>query len=62
MLITQQHKDSTGWEKTVALMQKWGAPVGATAHDSLITYLRTHFGGRPPVANDAARPSTPSNR
>jgi len=62
MLITQQHKDSTGWGKTVALMQKWGAPVRPSAHDTLITYLRNHFGSRPPGANDAARPSTPSNR
>ena len=62
MLITQQHKDSTGWEKTVGLMQKWGAPVRATAHDTLITYLRTHFGGRPTGSSAAVRPSTPSRR
>ena len=43
MLITQQHKDSTGWEKTVSLMQKWGAPVEGAARDSLMTYLRGHF-------------------
>ncbi len=25
MLVTQQHKDSTGWEKTVHTMESWGS-------------------------------------
>ena len=27
MLIVQQHKDSSGWERTITQMEKWGAPV-----------------------------------
>jgi len=44
MLVTQQRKDSAGWEKTVHQMELWGAPVSAGAHDSLVTYLRARFG------------------
>ena len=44
MLVTQQKKDSVGWEKTVHQMELWGAPVPASAHDSLVTYLRARFG------------------
>ena len=47
MLVTQQAKDSLGWEKTLALMEKWGAPVAPTEHDSLRTYLLTQFRARP---------------
>jgi cytochrome c5 len=43
-LMTQQRKDSTGWEKTVKQMETWGAPVAPAEHDSLIRYLRKHFG------------------
>jgi cytochrome c5 len=44
MLITQQAKDSTGWEKTIGLMEKWGSPVQGAEHDTLRTYLLAHFG------------------
>jgi hypothetical protein len=47
MLVTQQAKDSLGWEKTLSLMEKWGAPVAAAEHDSLRTYLLTRFGAKP---------------
>src|SRR5436190_24008860 len=47
MLVAQQAKDSLGWEKTLALMEKWGAPVAAGAHDSLRTYLLSRFGPKP---------------
>ena len=47
MLVTQQAKDSLGWEKTLALMEKWGAPVALSERDSLRVYLLTHFGPRP---------------
>lgn len=47
MLVTQQAKDSLAWEKTLALMEKWGAPVAASEHDSLRTYLMSRFGARP---------------
>jgi hypothetical protein len=46
MLVTQQAKDSLGWEKTLTLMEKWGAPVAPGEHDSLRTYLLARFGAR----------------
>lgn len=47
MLVTQQGKDSTGWEKTLSLMEKWGAPVRGAEHDTLRSYLLVHFGTHP---------------
>ena len=47
MLITQQHKDSTGWEKTVHQMEAWGAPIDTTDHATLVRYLRANFGALP---------------
>jgi cytochrome c5 len=44
MLVTQQAKDSTGWEKTLATMEKWGAPVSGADHDTLRDYLLSNFG------------------
>jgi cytochrome c5 len=49
MLVTQQAKDSTGWEKSLATMEKWGAPVAAAEHDTLRGYLLAHFGPRMPA-------------
>lgn len=49
MLVTQQAKDSTGWEKTLATMEKWGAPVTPAEHDTLRTYLLAAFGRRAPA-------------
>ena len=46
MLVTQQAKDSLGWEKTLSLMEKWGAPIARVEHDSLRTYLVTRFGAK----------------
>jgi cytochrome c5 len=46
MLVTQQAKDSTGWEKSIAQMEKWGAPLERAEQDSLRNYLLTHFGPR----------------
>lgn len=46
MLITQQAKDSTAWEKTLGTMQKWGAPLTSAEHDSLARYLVTKLGPR----------------
>ncbi len=43
-LITQQHKDSTAWEKSVKLMETWGAPVPADQHGELIRYLTMSLG------------------
>jgi mono/diheme cytochrome c family protein len=46
-LVTQQAKDSTAWEKTLGTMEKWGVKLTHDEHDSLRTYLVTHFGPRP---------------
>jgi cytochrome c5 len=46
MLVTQQAKDSLGWEKTLAQMEKWGAPVVAAEHDTLRRWLTERFGPR----------------
>jgi hypothetical protein len=69
MLITQQAKDSTAWEKTLAQMEKWGVLVTPEERDSLRLYLVQNFGPRPspparvttpvPVARDSARDSAP---
>ena len=44
MLITQQHKDSTAWEKSVRQMEAWGAPVAPAEHAAVIGYLTQQFG------------------
>jgi cytochrome c5 len=46
MLVTQQHKDSTAWEKTVHQMEAWGVHVSPVEHDSLVGYLTRSFGPR----------------
>lgn len=46
MLITQQAKDSTGWEKTLGQMEKWSAPLPPAEHQTLHTYLLQHYGPR----------------
>ncbi len=46
MLVTQQAKDSTGWEKSLATMEKWGAPMTPAERDTLRGYLLAHFGAR----------------
>jgi len=45
-LVTQQAKDSTGWEKTLAQMEKWGIQPSPAEHDSLRRYLLSHYGPR----------------
>lgn len=45
-LVTQQAKDSTAWEKTIGTMEKWGVKLAPAEHDTLRTYLLTHFGPR----------------
>jgi len=45
-LITQQHKDSAGWNKTVTLMIAWGAAVAPAEKPVLVAYLTEHFGAR----------------
>ncbi|MEP7027136.1 MAG: hypothetical protein ABI960_00945 [Candidatus Eisenbacteria bacterium] len=49
-LIAQQHKGREAWEKTIAQMEKWGAPVAPAQHDSLRAYLTARFGPLPGTA------------
>ena len=55
-LINQQRKDDAGWEKTIAQMEKWGAPVKPAEHAALKAYLVRKLG-----PNGAAKgpPSSP---
>jgi hypothetical protein len=46
MLVTQQAKDSTGWEKSLTTMKTWGAPMTPAEQDTLRGYLLAHFGPR----------------
>jgi cytochrome c5 len=50
MLVAQQAKDSTAWEKTLATMRTWGTPMTRAEQDTLRGYLLTHFGPRTQVA------------
>jgi cytochrome c5 len=43
-LVSQQAKDSTGWEKSLAQMEKWGVQATPAEHDTLRRYLQAHFG------------------
>ena len=43
-LATQQAKDSTGWEKTVTLMEKWGARLVPEDHATVVAYLLRSYG------------------
>lgn len=45
-LVTQQAKDSTGWEKTIGQMERWGVRLSAEERDSLQRYLVLHYGPR----------------
>ena len=43
-LVSQQAKDSAGWEKTLSQMEKWGVQTTPAEHDTLRRYLQGHFG------------------
>ncbi len=45
-MITQQHKDTAGWNKTVTQMIAWGAPVPQGQHAALVAYLAEHYRAR----------------
>lgn len=45
-LIEQQHKDTTGWTKTVTLMRSWGSPLPPDQVRVLVEYLTAHYGAR----------------
>ena len=55
-LVTQQRKDTAGWNKTVTQMVAWGAPVPDSARATLVAYLAEHYpaGGAGP--SPASRP------
>jgi hypothetical protein len=42
-LTTQQAKDSTGWEKTLVQMEKWGVQATPAEHATLHRYLLAHY-------------------
>ena len=46
MLIHQQAKDSLGWEKTIAQMERWGVALTPAEHDTLRAYLLERYGPR----------------
>ncbi len=46
-MLTQQRKDSTAWDKTLAQMRAWGAPLSEGERDTLRDYLVARFGPRP---------------
>ena len=46
-LVTQQAKDSTGWQKTLTQMRAWGAPFSPAEGETLHAYLLRHYGPRP---------------
>lgn len=56
MMLEQQHKDSTAWNKTVTTMVSWGAPVPPAQQPVLVTYLAQHFAAR--VEGAPARPAS----
>jgi len=60
MLVTQQAKDSTGWEKTLGQMEKWGVKLSPAEHDTLRGYLLAHYGPRklPAAKTSQARPDS----
>jgi cytochrome c5 len=43
-LIQQQHKDSTGWTKTLKQMRGWGSPLTDADEPVLIDYLIKSYG------------------
>ena len=54
-MITQQHKDTAAWNKTVTQMIAWGAPVAKDQQATLVAYLFEHFPAR--AAGESVRPA-----
>jgi len=46
MLITQQHKDSLAWAKSVQTMVNWGARLTPSDQAIVVGYLARNFGKR----------------
>jgi cytochrome c5 len=55
-LVTQQRKDTAGWNKTVTQMVAWGAPVPDSARATLVTYLAEHYPAAGAGPSPASRP------
>jgi len=55
MLMTQQRKDSTGWEKTIQQMELWGARITPSDHAMVVSYFVKNFGR----SAGAAKPTRP---
>jgi cytochrome c5 len=53
-LIVSQRLSSTGWDREVAKMERWGAKLSADERAALVGYLAGHFGVRPMASHDAA--------
>jgi cytochrome c5 len=45
-LITQQHKDSAGWARTIGTMKTWGTPLDSAETDTLLRWLISSYGPR----------------
>jgi len=56
-MLTQQHKDTAGWNKTVTQMVGWGAPLPRERQPALVAYLATHY--PPRAAGPQSRPVPP---
>ena len=46
-LVTQQHKDSAGWARTIGTMKTWGTPLDSAETDTLLRWLAATYGPRP---------------
>jgi cbb3-type cytochrome oxidase cytochrome c subunit len=57
MMITQQHKDSAAWARTVSTMKTWGTPLDSAETDTLMRWLVASYPPRP-----SANPSDPKPR
>jgi hypothetical protein len=58
-LINQQHKDEAGWEKTIAQMEKWGAPLKPEEHAALKAYFVRKLGPKAPSGAAKGPPAHP---
>lgn len=47
MLLNQQSKDRAAWTRSIAQMQKWGAPLDSLESDTLAVWLARVRGPRP---------------
>ena len=56
-MLTQQHKDTAGWNKTVTQMVGWGAPLAKDRQPALVAYLAEQF--PPRAAGPQSRPVPP---